>query len=190
MTRSKHRCKCKKCKEFFNPDYRNIIRQNYCKKPECQKASKADSQRRWLNKPENRNYFRGSVNVNRVREWRKKNPGYGCKKKSAKKPLQEVCRENLILKQEVKSQTTPKALQEVCRSQHTVLIGIIAQMTGQVLQDDIAVTAGYLEQLGQDILNDSYRNKGGNDDFKTSCLSGSGTADSGAVQLGGSPPGS
>jgi hypothetical protein len=35
--------------------------------PECRKASKVESQRRWLSKPENQNHFRGSANVERVR---------------------------------------------------------------------------------------------------------------------------
>jgi hypothetical protein len=47
-------------------------------------ASKADSHRRWLSKPANREHFRGPANVERVRQWREANPGYW---KSAKTPL-------------------------------------------------------------------------------------------------------
>ena len=32
------RCRC--CKEFFSPDYRNVKAQVFCGKPECRKASK------------------------------------------------------------------------------------------------------------------------------------------------------
>ena len=45
-------------------------------KPGCRKASKADSQRRWLQKPENRDYFRGPEHVQRVQRWREAHPGY------------------------------------------------------------------------------------------------------------------
>ncbi len=60
------RKKCCNCKELFIPDPRNAKRQKYCHKPECRKASKAASQKRWLQKPENRDYFSGPENVKRV----------------------------------------------------------------------------------------------------------------------------
>jgi len=67
--------KCLHCGVFFRPDPRNVTRQKYCSTPGCRKASKAASQRRWLDKPENRDYFRGPENVRRVREWRAAHPG-------------------------------------------------------------------------------------------------------------------
>ena len=48
---------------FIHSDPRNRGRQNFCRKPDCRKASKADSQKRWLDKPGNRDYFRGSEHV-------------------------------------------------------------------------------------------------------------------------------
>ena len=50
--------KCRHCRKLFIPDPRNANRQDYCFETECRKASKRASQRRWLKKPENRNYFR------------------------------------------------------------------------------------------------------------------------------------
>ena len=76
MNRSTHKCKCRHCRGFFVPDYRNVGRQRYCSKPPCQQASKADSQRRWLQKPENHDHFRGPDNVKRVQLWRQEHPGY------------------------------------------------------------------------------------------------------------------
>jgi len=49
-------CKCLYCPEFFIPDARNRGRQHSCGRPECRKASKAASQRTWLNKPENKEH--------------------------------------------------------------------------------------------------------------------------------------
>lgn len=56
--------------KFFRPDHRSRNRQRYCSDAECQKASKALSQHRWHTKPENRDYWRGTQQVDRVRAWR------------------------------------------------------------------------------------------------------------------------
>lgn len=188
MMQSRYRTRCKNCQEYFDPDYRNKERQQYCSNPECRKVSKADSQRRWLEKPENQNYFKGSANVKRVQQWRDEHPGYARNKTPAKKPLQDACNNNFDIKQDI-TEMGNTALQDVCQSQVAVLIGVISQLTGQVLQDDIATFAQRMQQLGQDILNGSYETKGGKHDFKKSCHTGTGAADSGTVQLGGSPPG-
>ena len=68
--------KYKHCQTFFDPDPRSARRQRHCSKPACRQASKAASQRRWHQKPHNRDYFRGPTHVERARQWRKANPGY------------------------------------------------------------------------------------------------------------------
>jgi len=68
----RERKKCHNCKTLFVPNPRKKGQHFYCKKDECRKASKAASQKKWLNKPENRDYFCGPDNVKRVQEWRKK----------------------------------------------------------------------------------------------------------------------
>ena len=68
--------KCRHCKTLFDPDRRNLRHQTYCSEPACRKASKSASQRRWLNKSENQDYFRGPAHVKRVQEWRLAHPGY------------------------------------------------------------------------------------------------------------------
>ncbi len=90
----RHKCRC--CRLFFQPDPHNPKRQFYCLAPECRRASKAASQRRWLRKPANRNYFRDAENVERVRAWRKANPGYWKRTKSRSKQGQPP--ENKALK--------------------------------------------------------------------------------------------
>jgi restriction endonuclease len=77
----------------FNPrpDLRNKKRNKYCLKPECRKASKTESQQKWLQKSKNRDYFRGSWNVLRVQEWRKAHPGYWRQKsKDGQDALQDL----------------------------------------------------------------------------------------------------
>jgi hypothetical protein len=93
---SKRQCRC--CKESFSPNYRSAKRQMYCDKPECRKASKAASQRRWTKN--NPNYFKGSDNVERVREWRRVNPGRQ-RRKGSGPVLQDNCDEITDVKQEV-----------------------------------------------------------------------------------------
>src|SRR5258708_18926522 len=75
-------CKCLHCREFFVPCSKNRGTQRYCPKAECRKASKIAAQAKWLNKPQNRCYFRGPENVQRVRRWREHHPGYWRKKRS------------------------------------------------------------------------------------------------------------
>ena len=61
------RRKCRHCGQLFRPDPRNVRHQRYCSAPACRRASKAASQRRWLAKAANRDYFRGPEHVARVR---------------------------------------------------------------------------------------------------------------------------
>jgi hypothetical protein len=85
------RRKCLHCGEFYQPDRRNRRHQRYCAKPDCRKRSKAESQRRWLQRPENQSYFRGPENCQRVKAWRQRHPGCRRKKKAqAPAGLQEV----------------------------------------------------------------------------------------------------
>ena len=83
------RRKCRHCGQFFRPDPRNVRHQRYCSAPACRRASKAASQRRWLAKEANRDYFRGPEHVARVRAWRAAHPGHARKSSSQRQALQE-----------------------------------------------------------------------------------------------------
>jgi len=138
---------CKHCGMVFLPDPRNATRQRYCSNYQCRKASKASSQKRWLEKPDNQDYFRGPDNVERVQRWRKDHPGYWRRKPKNK----------------------PTALQDSLILQPAVFIGLLSQLTGFALQEDIAMVARRMQQLGNDILNPQH--KGGSYGRKTSDLS-------------------
>ena len=182
--------KCKHCKDFFLPDYRNAGRQKFCGKPECRKASKAESQRKWLQKPENRDYFKGPDNVQRVREWRKTHPGYRRRKKSCtQNALQDTCPENDNKKHTVNPVFVENALQDSCLSQPAVLIGLISQLTGFVLQDDIAMTIRSMQKSGRDILTNPNFCKGGHHGKKIPHRPGQSPPPAKTFQLGGSSPG-
>ena len=128
---------------YFEPDFRNRRRQQSCRLDACRRASKQARQRRWVSKPENESYFRGPEHVERVREWRAQHPGYWrrCRRTV---PLQDA------LEVQVPEKTSP--LQDALNHQPIVLIGLIAQITGTTLQDDIAYTTSHLLRLGRDIL--------------------------------------
>jgi hypothetical protein len=86
----RRRCLC--CQKLFGHDPRVRHRQKYCSEPECRAASKQSSQRRWLRKPENHEYFCGEQHVDRVQAWRVRNPGYWRKPPLNGEPLQEMIR--------------------------------------------------------------------------------------------------
>lgn len=167
MMRIKSR-RCPHCHIVFFPDYRNDKRQKFCNKTlDCKKASKFDSQQRWRAK--NINYFKGSAHVQRVQEWRRANPGHG-KHKAESTLLQDNCTQKTIINQDVIHKIAAisppgephiPVLQDIWSAKHPVFIGLIAHLTGFVLQDDIDAVALHLKQLGQDVLNRSPQTHGG-----------------------------
>jgi len=190
MIKLTRRHKCKHCRKLFYPDPRNSTRQKYCSEPECREASKKSSRRHWLQKPENRNYFRCPENVIRVQQWRSENPRYWAKPPSRKNALQDSLSENLKKNQAVKLALNPDALQEILMEQHTVLFGLIAHLTGSALQDHISMTTRRLKELGRDFLAQNNFFKGGSHDQEVSGMSKTCSEDSQTVQLGGSSFGS
>jgi hypothetical protein len=145
--------KCRHCKLLYVPERRNAHHQRYCCEPACRRQSKAESQRRWREKPQNQNYFRGEENCERVREWRKRHPGYSRKKKSAPgEALQDLCMSQPAQSQPLADPDLSEALQDVFVMQPAVIVGLISTMTGSALQDDIATVARALFRKGKDIL--------------------------------------
>ena len=147
------KCKCLHCRELFVADFRNRARQRHCGKPPCRKAAKALSQRLWLAKEDNQNYFRGPENSARVREWRASHPGYWRKKKPGGcDALQESCSAQDPPDQEATPAAPPDPLQELSLMQPAVLVGLISTISGCALQDDIVRLARSFIARGQDIL--------------------------------------
>jgi hypothetical protein len=147
-----HRKKCPCCRALFTPDARNLTRQRFCSKPACQKQSKAESQRKWLQKDQNRGYFRGSVHVQRVQLWRKNNPGYWRGVPHCPLALQDPSNAQPSANNANIAHFEATALQDALIMQPAVMVGLIAQLTGLALQDDIARAARRMQQLGNDIL--------------------------------------
>jgi len=154
MSRPQNRRKCRCCHRVFAPDPRTADRQQYCSQPACRQASKAASQRRWLSKNGNGDYFRGPEAVRRVQAWRQSHPGYWRKSSPSSEPTQPI--EN----QEVSSgqsscnvpRALPRTLQEDCLAQDPAFVGLISLVTGSTLQEDIAATTRQLLLRGRNIL--------------------------------------
>jgi len=134
---------------LYEPDSRNRRHQRCCSAPACRKASKAASQRRWRASPQGQDYFRGPVNVLRVQLWRKANPGYGNNHHRKPRALQDHCALNVLVPPDDKPTLSPRALQDLLVTQGLVLTGLVAQLTGSPLQEDMALAIQQLIALGQ-----------------------------------------
>ena len=179
--------KCLHCQALFHPDPRNVRHQKYCSETQCRKASKAASQRRWLNKASNKNYFRGAENVQRVQAWRQTHPGYWHANGSLSGfALQEDSLAQAVESNEQTEVLMNTALQDLLNQQSLIIIGLIAHLTDTALQDDIAEMGQRLIGLGGDILN----SPGGHYVNQTCTIPGTGPPDSRSVQLDRSATGS
>ena len=150
---SKTKFKCLHCRKIHTSEPRSGGRQRYCAKPECRRASRASSQRQWMSRPENANYFGGADNSERVRQWRHDHPGYWRKKKPAgKDALKETCLTQESVQESVTQIRAPDALQDICFLQPALLVGLISMVTGYALQEDIAASTRSFLTRGEDIL--------------------------------------
>ena len=146
--------KCLHCNEEQRREPRCGSSQRFCSKPDCRRASKAASQRKWNSRSENQNYFRGPDNCERVRQWRLAHPGYWRTKRSApKSALQEISTTDLIDAELVASSIDCIALQDICGPQPALLVGLISVLTGHALQEDLLASARKFLNRGHDILN-------------------------------------
>lgn len=163
--------KCCHCREHLVPSPNNRGTQCYCEKPLCRKASKAAAQAKWLDKAENRHYFRGAENVERVRQWRRRHPGYWRKKKAAgqEPALQDLAPSEVIDPEAVavqedalsrgtalRSEPLPSqkevVLQDLAALQVPLLAGVVSLLIGDALQDRFAHIARELVDRGKRVL--------------------------------------
>jgi len=150
---------------LFKPDYRHLKRQKFCLKPACRAASKKHSQQKWLNKPENRDYFSGSENVTRVQEWRQDNPGYWKRKKSSEKlsliedTLQDMKSGKTFVNKGSSIDLIQIPLQDLISAKTLVFIGSNTHLNKNALQEIIDTSDQETVKLTQDILKQLMRKK-------------------------------
>ena len=186
MSAKHRRRKCRCCNLFFLPDRHNPNRQFYCLAPDCRRASKVASQRRWLCKAANRNYLRDADNVQRVRTWRQAHPGYWKRTKSSSKQAQPA--ESKALNPGTTSCNVPRppvALQDFVLTEHPAFVGLLSMVTGSTLQEDIAAVGRRLLLQGRKILGlESPEKITANYDPKTIASPRTGTPGAAQLQLG------
>jgi hypothetical protein len=160
VARSRSPIKCLSCNDPFAPGARNRTRQLHCNKPACRLASKRAAQARWVAKPANRDYFKGAHHVDRVRQWRKANPGYSRRTSSRNPPSPEP---QTPVHQEPPSaplqdplpaplQDLVPALQDLVFSYPALVVGLVALQSGSALQDDIHHHLHRVASKGAEIL--------------------------------------
>jgi hypothetical protein len=163
-------------------------RQKFCSEPACKSASKTQSQRRWLDKPGNQDYFSGPAHVERVRRWRQTHPGYwkkpGIDRDTA---LQDESMTQTIDLSKQSGTLTSDALQDLIFAQPFVFVGLMANLTGSALQDEIATFLHRLHTCGRDIIHPPVT--GENDDAQTDTQPTASAPRAPPIQLGGSAPG-
>jgi hypothetical protein len=103
--------------------------------------------------------------------------------------LQDDLRPPPFHKQVLDDTLRQDALQDDFFRQPDVLVGLIAHLTGLALQDDIAMIARRLQQLGRDILSGSPSYSGGRVYAQTPYLIGQTQNSPQPVQLGRPTPG-
>ena len=152
---------CLHCKRLFDPDYRHRRDQFYCVKPVCKKARQAASLQRWREHPENQDFWRGRWNIERVQAWRKAHPEYWKRVKRKKVAdrgvaLQIAMKSAQVGEDKLDSDgvvddcVTNRVLVDL-KTQDSVLVGLIAQLTGDTLQNAIYQTTARLYEKGQAI---------------------------------------
>ena len=176
---------CLHCRELFDPGIRHRWRQKFCTKAECRAASKAESHRRWLSKPANRDHFRGPENVERVRKWRAAHPDYWKKAKKSSRTLQDLVPTQTPAPEHVPPTKSPIPLQDLFAMQDPLLVGVIAHLIDSPLQDHVEQTTLRLLAKGRTILDlrSGVKTNANHEDQKTNPLSGATPPHSWSVQL-------
>jgi hypothetical protein len=147
---------CRNCKDFFLPDPRNRHHQRYCGRPACCRESKVASQRKWENRPENRDCYCGSARVTKVRAWRAAHPGYWKRGRKQTSALPDVLIAQVVAERDKAKQDGRIALPDIWQAQTPLLVGLIAQITGFALPEDIVVVANRFVARGQALLGHSH----------------------------------
>jgi hypothetical protein len=135
--------RCAHCGRRFLVNPRLGRRQRFCSEPECAYVSHLKSQKKWRRGPKGREYFKGSVNANGVRAWRKNHPDYWRKYGRLS---------GLAIDEPLAAALRELALQDSIDTHLALLVGLIAEVSNLALQDSIAIEIRRLMLRGHGIL--------------------------------------
>ncbi len=134
--------KCKLCLESFMPDARHFRDQKFCSRPECRKASKHASQRRWYYSPKGAVHRDPEYNKQRVREWRAEHPDYA--RLTGGRPRQASASPRKAKPSDGKSFApivAGGALQDSTIAQHAMVKLVTSILAANALQETIVIAA-------------------------------------------------
>jgi hypothetical protein len=150
--KKKKRRKYLHCSELYHPDPRAKDRQIYCSAPECKRASKRSGQQICLQKPDNKDYFTGPNQVDRVRAWRVNNPGYWKKPLLPEKPLQDDSQAQTVEIEQDSCSLASSALQDKILTQSHEVKEDSCSLVFSALQDDILTQDADVKQDRSDLI--------------------------------------
>jgi len=143
---------CSICHNNFIVNKFSSSRQLVCQRKECRKIAKKQRQADWLAR--NPDYFKGSENVERVRQWRLKKA-----EKVANLKIKLETQKSSESKSSQKAKSCSKlnleneVLQDLAfASQSPILIGFMSFTTGSVLQDEVLNLCAECFIRGQQLL--------------------------------------
>ena len=134
----------------FIPEPRAAGRQKFCRRSACREISHLTSQDRWLKNKKGRAYHTGSVAVSRMQDWRKEHPQYW--RRSATATVNRSPRDLPTVLAEFFRKDSCDALQDSWPPQVVALVGMLAWLRGDALQDTIAADIDQIMVAGNDLL--------------------------------------
>ena len=136
----------------FIPEPRAAGRQKFCRRSACREISHVTSQERWLKNKKGRAYHTGSVAVSRMQDWRKEHPQYWRRRANAAATVNRGPRDLPTVLADFFRKDSCDALQDSWPPQVVALVGLIAWLRGDALQDTIAADLDEIMVAGNDLL--------------------------------------
>jgi len=129
----KMNCRCRHCRTMFILDPYNRRSQKYCNGTgECRRASRCAASKKYRDSRKVDASFRQGE-VERVRNWRRRNPGYGRKSKEKRKKDDAL---RVVVSEGKSPELT--ALRDIVIFQQACFKGLVSFVTG-ALRDDIGM---------------------------------------------------
>lgn len=156
--------KCRHCKEFFRPSNTNHQKHQYCKKPECRKASSRASSAKYRSKEENQTIEKRKEESERVKKWQRKNPDYWKNRKKSKEKskkisvLRDFARGKNDNSKFVLRDFVPDFIMSLLLEQEYVMNGFLAQFSG-VLRDDVCKMKNRFYDKGREVSQELVESK-------------------------------
>lgn len=125
---------CAHCGHPFAVDPRPGKRHHFCSRLACARASRRATQKKWRNGAGKGNPADGWIDIERVREWRKRHPQYWKRVRRSGRQQLAAFRLTRSLAAALKG----LALQDTIDTRLALEIGIISRLSGAALQDTIA----------------------------------------------------